>query len=349
MWWFKSAPVTTPLLTQATNPADPTSGNINSPNTAILLGDQTYSSGLQYGGRFTLGAWLDCDNTLGLDGNFLFIAPKTVTRSVSTSGAPGSPLLEIPFFDAVAGAETAAILAGPFLGLAISGSATLRISSELEGGEINLVKNLIRNNNFSLTGLAGFRYLRFREDLEFDDSNSIPGVNGSVQDDFFATNNFYGAQIGLRGQYNAGRLFIDTSAKVALGCVNQAVYINGSSTAFNAFNPPFNFTNAPGGIFALPTNIGRHSRNVFGVLPEVDAKIGYNLTRHIQTFVGYNFLYLNNVVRPGTVIDRNLNTTQIPSFVGVPATLVGPPAPVFSFNSSSFWAQGINFGVQFTF
>ena len=67
-------------------------------------------------------------------------------------------------------------------------------------------------------------------------------------------------------------------------------------------------------------------------------------------FAGYSFLYVNSVVRPGNQINRNINPTPSVSWTGEPpATLKGPAEPSFEFNSSSFWAHGINAGLTLRF
>jgi len=60
------------------------------------------------------------------------------------------------------------------------------------------------------------------------------------------------------------------------------------------------------------------------VVPEMSGNVGYDLTANIRAYVGYTFLYIDNVARPGTQIDHALNNTQIP-FGGTGSTLVGPP------------------------
>ena len=89
----------------------------------------------------------------------------------------------------------------------------------------------------------------------------------------------------------------------------------------------------------MPTNIGEFNRNVFSVVPEVGRNVGYQLTDHIRTFVGYNFLYWSNVIRPGDQIDRVIDINNIPRFVNVlPGTIpaVFPPRPEARFNDTDF-------------
>jgi hypothetical protein len=125
------------------------------------------------------------------------------------------------------------------------------------------------------------------------------------------------------------------------------VNIAGSSSLLAAPTGPVLAT-LPGGILALPTNIGHQSKDDFSVIPEAEIRLGYQVTKHLSAFVGYNFMYWSSVVRPGEQINRNLTPTIIPSFFeftpGAPAT---QPAPLFK--TTDFWAQGINFGMELRF
>jgi hypothetical protein len=129
---------------------------------------------------------------------------------------------------------------------------------------------------------------------------------------------------------------------VALGGVHQTANINGS-TLFAVPGMPVSFQN--GGLLALPTNSGRFSRDRFAVVPEVGVKVGYQLTAHVRCFVGYSFLYISDVARPGHQVDPVVNVAQLPSQFG-PGALVGAPRPGFSFKGSDFWAQGVSFGLE---
>jgi outer membrane protease len=98
-------------------------------------------------------------------------------------------------------------------------------------------------------------------------------------------------------------------------------------------------------LLAQPTNIGSYEDSTFAVLPEASINVGYQVTRHVRTFVGYTFLYLNNTVRAADAIDPVVNSTQIGG-----GTLVGDARPAFSFDDeSSLWLQGVNVGVDVRF
>src|SRR5262249_22563866 len=175
------------------------------------------------------------------------------------------------------------------------------------------------------------------------------------RDVFDSTNRFYGGQLGLRGEFRLGPWSAGGSAKVALGVMRQDVDVSGGF-ASSEFNPifgaddqvvAFGATQQFGaGFFAQRTNIGSHDRSVFAGVPELNLNVAYRLTSWASVFVGYTFLYVNNVARAANQLDRTINPSQseVLSFDPAP-TLSGPPAPGFRFRSTDFWAQGLNVGV----
>jgi hypothetical protein len=346
LWSTKAVPVPTPTITAATNIANPTSGQLGSPDTAVLLGGQSYSMIARSGGRFTIGTWLDPAALLGIEGTYLFIAPTTTLRAVSSNGTVP---IGLPFFDVTTGSEGFAPLAIPGLQ---SGAAFLGLTNRLQSGEFNGTVRLLGVGRLALSGLVGFRYIDFQEDLNFGfaaragDAAPLPGAHFDGFDRFNVNNNFFGGQVGLRGEYRAGSWFVSATGKCALGNVDQTASVSGGFAAFAPTIPfpPTSFTGV-GGFYALPTNMGQHTHSAFAVAPEGTVNIGYEFGPRLCVFAGYSFLYINNVERPGTAIQHAVNTSVSPGFVGAGGTLVGPAVPSFVFTRSDFWAQGVNFGV----
>ena len=162
----------------------------------------------------------------------------------------------------------------------------------------------------------------------------------------FATyNDFYGGQLGTVLGYRNNRWTADLRAAIALGDTHQQLQISGSQ--MRTLAPSGQTITLPGGLFALPSNIGTFNRDVFAVAPEVGLNLGYQVTDHLRAFVGYNFLYWSNVIRPGDQIDRVLDVNQIPRFAPVPLPPVSTPRPLPLFHDTDFWAQGVNLGMEF--
>jgi Putative beta barrel porin-7 (BBP7) len=339
MWWFKDSPAPVPLITD---------GLVGQPGTRVFLGDEGLDTSANPGFRVTAGYGLT--ERWGVEGSFLYIPSRSTSKSVSSSGQFGSTNLILPFFDVTQNAESGTeISSAP----TFRGSAREELSNSLMGAEANGTWALALGRPWQVDLLGGFRWLRLHETYTFTTSSPFIPPNPvdiwNTTDKFDAFNNFYGAQLGARARYDWGPWFASGTVKVGVGAMVQTVEISGSlvTNDFTDFGPTQTF---PGGYFALPTNIGTHTRTVFGVVPEMGLNVGYQITPGMSVFVGYTMLYANNVVRPGNQINRNINTTQSVSWVGEPpATLQGPAQPSFKSNGSDFWAQGLNVGLAFRF
>src|SRR5581483_11224265 len=235
----------------------------------------------------------------------------------------------------------------------LAGSVAVNERSNFWGIEENAILNICCGCCYRVDLLGGFRYLRLSEDLDIRENLTVlPGVTGIggtnilLADDFNTRNEFFGGQIGARAEYRSGNVFVNAVGKIAFGETEEVVNIHGVTV----FTPPGSAPIARvGGLLALPTNSGKFSRDEFSVVPEVGINVGYQVTDHMRAYVGYTFLYWSDVVRPGDQIDRTINATQLPSSTGAPSTLVGPARPAFSFHETDFWAQGINFGLEFRY
>jgi hypothetical protein len=342
LWWFKSSPTPVPIITDDV---------LGRPNTKVLLGGDDVDTNPNPGFRLTAGYAVT--ERLGVEGSFLYITPRSTSRSVSSSGELGSTDLLLPFIDVLLGSEEATEIS---LSPVYRGTAREELRNSLLGAELNGTWALTPAGPWQLDLLGGFRWLRLRETYTITTGSPfIPPFPADVwdtTDKFDAFNNFYGLQIGVRARSDWGPFFATGSVKVGLGAMVQQVNVSGSlvTNDFTNFGPTQTF---PGGYFALPTNIGEHRRTVFGVVPEVALNVGYRITSWASVFLGYTFLYANNVARPGNQINRKINPTQNVAWLGeppvAPQPLQGPAEPSFKFKGSDFWAQGINLGLSLRF
>jgi hypothetical protein len=339
IWWLKDSPTPTPIVTD---------GLIGQPATNVLLGGGDQNTNTNYGFRVTAG-WA-FSARYGVDANFFYIDKRSSTQGVASSGQLASTDLLVPFFDVTKNRENVTEISfSPSYG----GSAQTEYTNRLMGAEVNANWALAAQRPFDSGWLLGFRWLQLKETYTITTSSSfIPPQPADIwitTDQFDTRNNFYGAQIGARVRYDADRWYVAGSVKVAIGAMEQKVDINGS-LATNDFTDLKATQTFPGGYFALPTNIGGYSRTEFAWVPEVQINLGYRFTPAVSIYAGYSFLYASDVVRPGNQINRNINPTQSVSYVGEPPVrLQGPAQPSFSFNTSDFWAQGVNIGLSVRF
>jgi hypothetical protein len=208
------------------------------------------------------------------------------------------------------------------------------------------VVNLYRSSQWQVGALAGFRYLNLSENFDLADSlvglsGPFVGQSGTVADHFGTRNQFYGAAVGIRGGASWGPVSVSVTGSLALGPSQEVLNVGG---AFQAVN--FTASSGAQGIFAQPSNSGTHTSTVFAVVPEVEIKLGYDLTPGVRLTVGYDFIYYSSVVRPGQQIDRNLPKGQIFEQGG---TSVSSTSPFPLFNKTGFFAHGLSLGLAMRF
>jgi hypothetical protein len=342
LWWKDSH---LPPLVTTGSADDARPGALGQPGTVTLFGG-TLENEWHYGGRLTIGYWLSNDHLLGLEGSLLYLGRRS---SQFQTASAGTSLVTIPVLNAATGTEDTVFLAAPG---GPSGAATASLSNRMWGAEANFRSEVHQGRHYRVFVLFGFRYLELLEDLGLATSEAgapgvvAPSITRLTSTDRFDTGNyFYGGQVGGQVEYWMGRLFAGGLLKVALGDNRQVVGINGNTLVTGTSGL---VTAHPGGIFALPSNIGRYGRDEFAVVPEVGLTLGFQVSCHLRASVGYNFLYLSNVVRPGDQIDRAINPTQFLPILGA-GTATGPALPAFHFKNTDFWAHGANVSLEFRF
>ncbi len=349
LWWLRPTPITVPTLTTfipGSQVVTPTyfGGALGVPGTVILSPDHL-GFGALAGGRLTVGGWIDGAHQFGVEASG-FLLENGSNSFVRVSDPTGATPLRIPFLNQPPGAgfplgESSFVLADP--GFA-SGGQLLTSSIRLWGAEVNGLWHVMDRDGLSVSLLTGFRYLDLEEDLAIYNIENILGFGNYTSMDAFGTHNqFYGGQLGVKAEAHFDQIFAALQLKVALGDDHESVSIHG----FSGFTAPGGPVSTPDGVFAQATNSGRRIRDEFAVVPEVQLKLGYNITPNLTAFAGYDFIYISDVVRPGDQIDRVLNFTGNP-LIGA-GMLVGQPRPAALFNSTDFWAHGVNAGIQLKF
>jgi hypothetical protein len=366
LWWVKSSSIPPLLTTSPPNGPNNVPGAL--PGSVVLLADKDLDEQVRHGARFGAVWWLDECASYGFDSRYFFTGevrerfaatsdqfPNGLFRPFFAINPPSPPLA--PFFPAPFSEQ----VTGPGVS---SGTFVAENRSQFWGAEVNWRDNCYCWHECSCCGggrslradlLAGFRYLNLDESLNITESyvllapdavNNPPGTSVTILDRFATENEFYGGQIGAVVEYRRDRWSLDLRTTVALGVTNQRLTIEGGQLRTPPGGPTQQYL---GGLLALNSNIGTRERDEFSVVPEIGVNVGYQVTDGLRAFVGYNFLYWSNVIRPGDQIDPVLDVTRIPVFIP-PGVMVAPanevrPAPLF--RETDFWAQGLNAGLEF--
>ncbi|MDA8562048.1 BBP7 family outer membrane beta-barrel protein [Gammaproteobacteria bacterium] len=347
--WEKYGPISTALVSQ--NFDYNSKAILGEPGTSIIYGDgagTNFDYGNISGGKLILGVWLDdyCDYGLEFNGFWL---EKEFTN-YDTFGPGGQfPVVAIPFFDTISAAESSSSI------LVDSGSSNyidVNTSSQLWGADLNLIYNLSNAISYPVKTFIGFRFISLNETLAiknnyFDTTSIAPALSTLFyRDDLQTQNNFYGLQFGLSSKIlmNQG-LTLEIIGKLAIGENAEKIDVSGLTQSTNdAFGVTSQTINS--GIFSQQCNSGSYTKNIFTVLPELQIKLGYLATNNVRPYISYDIIYMNNVVRPGDQLDRNINTTENPGLSGS-TTITGQLSPGKpKFNNSSFWIQGATIGFE---
>jgi hypothetical protein len=281
---------------------------------------------------------------------------------ISTISSNGSTFLFRPVFNTNTGNPNS----GEFVALEdnYAGSMTVSTSSQLWGTEANVAANILRRPYLSMDALLGVRYLQLEEDERIFSSSTIiepfgpasglpfngqtlTGLGDSLLtgERFGTQNRFYGGQAGVRADLTWGRLDLMTTVKVAVGAMQEGITVAGTTTGITAGGS----STVAGAILAVASNSGHFSSTDFAVVPELRLQLGFLVTPRLRTYIGYDFLYCSSVVRPGDQISLQVNDTRVPQSPNFRQTPTGPLAPLPPFQRTDFWAQGLNWGLEFRF
>lgn len=354
LWWEKNGQLPANLVTSGL-PTDAVPGALGQPNTTGLSGPGVIHYGPFSGIRLFAGAWLDPQQVFGVEASGFVLQDRSQSLAFNST-VGGNPLLALPYVNALTAAPDAFVIASPSTR---NGGIAVSTDSRLWGADANLAHTFVWVPSFRLVGLFGFRYLNLSEGLSLQtrtmaiDNNVESFVGQSfappayelTADRIHARSQFFGGQVGVRGEYYFSHFFVAATGKLALGRTNEVMDAQGIST-LQIGNTPALATGA--GLFALPSNSGHFVNQDFGIVPQVQVKGGVLLTRWLRATIGYNFLYWSRVIRAGDTLDQTVDNRQVPISTSYQAGVVGrSPQPVF--NPNSFWVQGLTLGLEFTF
>ncbi len=342
-WWVKGYP-TPPLVT--TGPAA-SNGILGTPGVSLLYGNQSvdpnFRNGVRLGGEYWFGAC--CPWAIDAHVFYLF-----QTGSMTNFSSFGDPLLARPFFNVNNGANSAELVAFPGM---FSGAANISSTTSLWGGDFNFRRKFWDGTSTYVDGLIGYRYLNLIDSLTIAESSTrltpaVPNpadpssfvVSGGAIDRFRTTNQFNGGQIGTDMGFRVGNWTVDFRGLLGLGMTSTTIEVSGVQSVLRTDGTTLV---SPGGLLALNSNIGHHYHEEFAVVPELNFNVGYDVCQHLRIFAGYSLLYWSSVLRPGDLINTNLDQNRIPNFPANP-TVVASPAPTVRFVDRDFMAQGFNAG-----
>ncbi|MBM3966137.1 MAG: hypothetical protein FJ308_13895 [Planctomycetes bacterium] len=336
LWWGRSQ-TNSPVILGGNSPnALPTNaigGGLNHPVGNDLL----------VGLRANLGFWLDDCENYGFGGR----AWGMLSNGTNQTFTNGGNSTGIGFFNTSLNQPDAYVV-NLDRGVFGANTGTITVANEIDAfsGELYGRALLIgdRNNRTDLIG--GYTFLRL--DSGYSLSSSVldgwtdtpppVGTVTSITDQFSTKNTFHGGHIGLMNDLRRGRVGFSLLGKIAMGDMESTSIISGT---FSQVPPPPavpDYQNR--GLFAQNSNIGSITRNSFTFIPEMNARMRYQLGR-AQLGVGYSLIVLPQVAMATSQIDPNIDALAIPTQTTT--------TPLPNFNLESYFLHGLDLGVSFAF
>ncbi len=151
-------------------------------------------------------------------------------------------------------------------------------------------------------------------------------------------NQVYAPQVGFIMDLPWGRWSLGATGKVALGFLHATARIEGATTLRTSTGAVQSLS---GGVLAAP-GYTLAGKDAFVAVPELTLTAGCQVTPWLRAVVGYNFLFVSQVLRPGGLVGGTTpsQVPQLPS--AAPGTLFTPP----SLQGERFWAQGLTAGLE---
>lgn len=342
LWWLTGDTLPPLVTTSTAGTLQPAAGVLGQPATSILFGDQVVNNQGRSGARLTAGWWYS--PTARLEGDVFGLGGQKATFDQTSNG---DTILARPFFNLATGAQGSQLLAFPNT---FAGQISIAETSYFNGAGAHILHSVrYDNTKFGFMRrvdlLYGFRYLGLYDNLTINGTATtinplLPTTTLATFDGFKTSNSFFGANIGASMESTRGSWSLLATGRLGIGGTAQRVTISGNSTATASGSS----TTSQGGLLAMPTNIGTYSHGAFSLVPHLELKLAYNFSPAWRFTFGYDILYWSNVVRPGQQIDMFVNPSQAG---GQP--LSGTIGPLFGFQQSYLWAQGISIGGEYRF
>ena len=340
-WWVRN--VSIPPIVTTGDPTNVRGGALNQPGTSVLFGDRLSYNDTN-GGRFGLLLEGDC---MSYDVSYFNMSPVTVRFNAAGNG--NGPVLAVPFNSTVPTVnpnmfpmgESIFAVANP----AIPATGTISVSSRLElwGAEYECLLELgaamtrAAPTCCSASATSSLRTTSSSMPRRTTRSRTSPSTTPSRP----RTRGSYGLQVGGKThQHLWGNLNLDVSAKVALGIMDEQISIHGSRSAPG-------FDTQASGFFANSGNTGTTTQDHFGAVPQVQARLSYDVCSWFRVYGGYEFFYVSSVAMAGDQINRNINPTFIPNPTFGPP--VGVNSPLRNDRRTDFLANGLTFGFELSF
>ncbi len=346
LWWMRGNELPPLVTTSPAGTPREDAGVWGEPGTRTLLGgrgvDERARSGFRTSLGVRLGHWFDALMDSELQFDYLWLGDGQHSGDFQADWSEQA-ILARPFFNTELGRQDAQLIALPYV---VAGGIAIETSSDLRAAGVMFRREWLRGSRGSLAWLTGYRYLELQERWDAREQILVTEPGGAVAmgttfdilEGVSTWNEFHGGDLGVQWRRETGRWTWEVVARIALGGVARTVEIGGDTLIES---PDGSAVIVPGGLLALPTNLGRHHSSRFATLPELSIRLRRQLTHHLALTVGYSLMAADHIVRTGDQLDLCVNPTQLNG-----GALGGPARPAVLMSDSTLCLHGLNIGLE---
>jgi len=306
-------------------------------NSQVLLGCPQPSL-FDAGGQFKYGFTNENARAFGFEASYLFFNARKQYDPISRGISSHWDELARPAMNSDLGIGERIIFGSPNM----VGNLDAILSTRVRSWEALGLWNFAQGLRFRIAGEAGYRYFNLSESVQLDQvtitTSSASFPQTILATDRYDTNtSFHGGQLGLRAEWEEGPFSVEFNGKIAIGASVETATLRGQSV-FIPHLPWYAPSASDSGVFITPSNRNRTDRNALAWLPEAGLKLKYRSGERMLFTMGYRFIYLSDVVRPG---DQMWNGQPLDD-----RFRYADDRPHIPLIRSDFWLQGLTLGLE---
>lgn len=172
----------------------------------------------------------------------------------------------------------------------VTGAAATTAQTTFTGGDLNLRRLILSNEQFRVELFAGYRQMHLGDELGAAFISRRGPAAGFLtiegEDSIRTRNNFYGTQVGGLGSIALGRFTVQGTSSVALG-------VNASDLDYSRTR----IARTDSVAIIAERRIEGGRVNYFSVAAEGGVRVGFRIAEHAKLTVGYTGIYWSNVRR----------------------------------------------------
>jgi hypothetical protein len=174
-------------------------------------------------------------------------------------------------------------------------------------------------------------------------SDPAPVADGvSYSDSLAVHNQYFLPQIGLTAGAAWHGFFCEAAGKLGMGLA----HVDAKGEGVTALRSDSASAAQAGGVLVPPGDLAAEADR-FAVVPELSLTGGYQFAPWCRVAVGYDILYVSQVVRAGSLVGP-VDGRQVQQLSTFDAAVQGSGAAP-RLQGSSFWAQGLTAGLEFRY